>query len=963
MYRRCPGGSALASDQKRLQCERKFFHTTTIMQSEQLYIHQANAANAAVNGSSRRDASSDQDHEHSHSGIAIPPNKGSRRYSLHEVFSVWSQIESQVLGQQSSPKLAAAYKNTTPQEIYHLELRLAAAAADAVASLSVEDDSSGRKASAPPPNLPAPVADRATVSANGNLVSPDQIHWLYLDPAGNEQGPFAGTVMQEWLTDGYLTFDLRIRRAEEPSFYPLKSLCESLSNFLLPFRVPLPDLSSRSASPHFANAANPANAANAANTGSASSAGSAGSAPSAFAASGSLYSPLLPNGASLGLGAASMRLSSSNHLFDFMGPSSAAATAGTTAPHDYPLVNQLSQFAHPQAPALFGIDPVGVNLSHNLPNLGSHNISQPNLALSTNLGQNLGSSISQTNLSSNLGQGNLPNLGQNFVNGGFGQLNMPSLLQQQIHQQQQPALSRTNSGWGLDSSSALMGANPQTPSAINTNISGLSASSPMSPWATGVQASSRVSSPFVPQSTLASATTAHFPHDPSDHSKPHHGDDPVLDDLHSSMVTGILSDDDQKHSHPPHEQNFSAHPEPPAVPQEPVEIPGSFAPAVPQPQPVPTEPSPLLDTAVPEPAPVPAPKQKSQQRSQKSNQKSQQKPPQQEQSEQTGPQPTSNSQTGQTGQTAPQPTSEPVLAPWAKSTNRAVPEGTKPSMTLKEVQALEAARLNKEKQIKAEIKQEAAFASAVAASKEDAAAAEKPTFKWANSSGGTQSQPAVRKSLAEIQKEEAEAAKSKSSTSRNVTSGSVGSKVSLASSLANSVPKEDSAWTTVASKKSAPRKAAPQSAGTTTTTTVGSSSATNISPSMLRAASASSVNTQSVNSNALKEEFLVWARAAMTNLYPSVSKNDLLEIFTTLPLHTDSAQLIAETIYSSSATMDGRRFAQEFMKKRQGVEKQIGSGDSGSWSSAIITSADKVPSVDDEGWSTSSKLKKRGKKN
>ena len=107
---------------------------------------------------------------------------------------------------------------------------------------------------------------------------------------------------------------------------------------------------------------------------------------------------------------------------------------------------------------------------------------------------------------------------------------------------------------------------------------------------------------------------------------------------------------------------------------------------------------------------------------------------------------------------------------------------------------------------------------------------------------------------------------------------------------------------------------------------------------------------------------MVWARSAITNLYPSVSKDDLLEVFTTLPAHSDSVQLIAETIYSSSATMDGRRFAQEFMKKRQQVEKEVGN-DGQSWSLAIASSANKIPTVDDDGWSTSVKSKKKGKRN
>lgn len=909
------------------------------MQSEQLYVSTPAAVGSAdTNARPRRDLNLDHeqaaDLSPAPSNIAIPANKGSKKYSLQEVFNIWAQINTQVLNQPSSAKTSEIYKNKTPGEIYHLDLRaqpelhgngdpnavlpkdLDAAAASSLASLSLDNQPS-RKLSVPPPNLPAPAPDRLSVATDTSLVSPENILWFYLDPTGNEQGPFAGTVMQEWLTDGYLTFDLRIRRLEEAKFYPLKTLCDSLQNFLLPFKVPLPDLSVSADSPLL----------NASTASLINGQSATGPASSAFASG--LYSPLLPNNGLSGLSAASMRMSSSNHLFDFM---------GSTPTTEYPLMNQQPQFG-PSQSQNFGIDPV------NLPNLGGHNLSQSNLGLSSNLGQLGGSNISQTNLAlnlglGNLGQNNLGNLNQNFVNGGFGQLHMPSLLQQQIQQQQQPTLSRTNSGWGLDSPTTLMGANSPTPSAINTNIGGLSGSSPMSPWATGVQSVSRVSSPFVPQSTLASATATQFPQETEESAKAN--EDSVLNDLHSSMVTGILNEDDQK------QKDFSEplpqKEEPVPLPTEPVEVPGSF----------------------PEPSPQ-KPKQKAQSPVRARAPKKEQAPA----SAPSQPEPVSAPSQPEPVSQAPAPSSAPAfsekpsepaapkLAPWAKASSAAATE-SKPTMTLKEVQALEAARLRKEKQQKAEQKQEsAAIANALAASKEEEPQPqpEKATFNWANN--GSQAQPTTKKTLAEIQKEEAEAARSKNAAAK--TSGSNGTaKVSLASSLANSVPKEDSAWTTVVSKKQpAPKKPA-QPAGPTAATI---SSANTISPNMLRAASANTVNTHSVNSNVLKEDFLVWARSAMTNLYPSVSKNDLLEIFTTLPLHSDSSQLISETIYSSSATMDGRRFAQEFMKKRQQVERQIGSGDSGSWSSAIISSADKVPSVDDEGWSTSSKSKKRGKKN
>ena len=76
----------------------------------------------------------------------------------------------------------------------------------------------------------------------------------------------------------------------------------------------------------------------------------------------------------------------------------------------------------------------------------------------------------------------------------------------------------------------------------------------------------------------------------------------------------------------------------------------------------------------------------------------------------------------------------------------------------------------------------------------------------------------------------------------------------------------------------------------------------------------------------------------------------------------DTQQLISETIYASSTTMDGRRFAQEFIKRKNKVDHTLGgeaAKDFTSWSAAIISSADKVQVVDEDGWSTSVKPKKK----
>lgn len=780
------------------------------------------------------------------SNATIPMNKDGKRYSMRQIFQVWYDCEEAILSDiKLSTKNGESYKWAKPTPIYHLELQHAVKEAEAgtedldnsVRQLSVDD--AAKPISMPPPNLPAPVSQPAPqVTPAVKLVQPSNILWFYLDPSGNEQGPFSGDVMQEWLNEGYLSFDLRIRRSEETQFRTLHEFCGYLQNFTHPFKMPLPEIetsmhtsSSTASSLHetldhrslpgqlHANGTGNTLGSNLAIL----SGHNANGSQSAFNAP--LYSQLLPNGG--GLGAANMRMPSSNHLFDFMGN------------NDYSLMNQ-QQFPSTNQ---FGIDPP--------------------------INQNIG--------------------------GGFSQLHMLSLLNQPI-QSAQPLLSRAGSGWGVDAN--LTGNN----SAVNSNPLGRAQPVPMSPWLSGVQSISRVSSPFVASSTLSTEPVVK----PEDH---------VLQDLHSSLVTGILSDDD--------------HPKEELIAQPVFETSHQ--------QPIPTEEQVAAEIveAKPEQIATPAEQVTAPAKVEQVEPKEVAQPVKVEKAEKT---------------TTEEPT-QPALAPWAVST--ASSSSTQPQLSLKEIQQLEAERLQKERQLRAELKQEQAqiLANTLAAQKNEEKSSDKITFNWASVS-----LPAVaQKTLAEIQREEAEA-KAKLAKTSSVT-GLTSTKPSLASSLASTVPKEDfSAWTTVASKKTVPKKAVAQP-------TISSPKNASLSPQMLRAASSNSVIGSSYNNNAVKEDFMVWARSAMTNLYPSVSKDDLLEIFTTLPVHNDSAQLISETIYSSSATMDGRRFAQEFMKKRQQVEKQLGPGDSGSWSAAISASADKLPAVDDDGWSTSVKSKKKGKKN
>lgn len=70
-------------------------------------------------------------------------------------------------------------------------------------------------------------------------------------------------------------------------------------------------------------------------------------------------------------------------------------------------------------------------------------------------------------------------------------------------------------------------------------------------------------------------------------------------------------------------------------------------------------------------------------------------------------------------------------------------------------------------------------------------------------------------------------------------------------------------------------------------------------------------------------EFLSWSRHQLSGLYRSVNKEDVLQIMMQLPVGSESQEIIADTVYSNSSTMDGRRFATEFMRKRGKIEDTI----------------------------------------
>lgn len=70
------------------------------------------------------------------------------------------------------------------------------------------------------------------------MVMPDRMRWVYLDPQGQTQGPFTGLEMNDWYKANFFTADLRVKKVEDIEFEPLGQLIRRIGNSREPFLVP-----------------------------------------------------------------------------------------------------------------------------------------------------------------------------------------------------------------------------------------------------------------------------------------------------------------------------------------------------------------------------------------------------------------------------------------------------------------------------------------------------------------------------------------------------------------------------------------------------------------------------------------------------------------------------------------------------------------------------------------------------
>ncbi|KAG7737508.1 hypothetical protein KL923_003897 [Ogataea haglerorum] len=273
------------------------------------------------------------------------------------------------------------------------------------------------------------------------------------------------------------------------------------------------------------------------------------------------------------------------------------------------------------------------------------------------------------------------------------------------------------------------------------------------------------------------------------------------------------------------------------------------------------------------------------------------------------------------------PQSPTTWAPWASKSP------AKPTKTLAEIQSEEAERRKREEK-------EAEAAKSLAATLAPKQETPKPAVAlpsaatWA--SAGTVSQAVPTVTLEEIQREEAAKLQAANSAAKQKPAAASFAEVTASSG-----------WTTVSSKKTTkPAVAAP--------TKTNKPSAV-ISPNVLRSVSApaapaakkpvvgstvaSSKPQPVTNSSSPAREFLAWCRTQLGNLHKGIDKEDILSIIIQFPTGSESQEIIADTIYSNSATMDGRRFASEFMKRKAEVEKLVkAQGIHFSWGEALNAS-------------------------
>jgi PERQ amino acid-rich with GYF domain-containing protein len=81
-------------------------------------------------------------------------------------------------------------------------------------------------------------SNQPPAAQNRQMVMPDRMRWVYLDPQGQMQGPWSGLEMHDWYKAQFFTPDLSVKKLEDSKFEPLGELIRRIGNSREPFLVP-----------------------------------------------------------------------------------------------------------------------------------------------------------------------------------------------------------------------------------------------------------------------------------------------------------------------------------------------------------------------------------------------------------------------------------------------------------------------------------------------------------------------------------------------------------------------------------------------------------------------------------------------------------------------------------------------------------------------------------------------------
>ncbi|ORZ23149.1 hypothetical protein BCR42DRAFT_404088 [Absidia repens] len=227
---------------------------------------------------------------------------------------------------------------------------------------------------------------------------------------------------------------------------------------------------------------------------------------------------------------------------------------------------------------------------------------------------------------------------------------------------------------------------------------------------------------------------------------------------------------------------------------------------------------------------------------------------------------------------------------------------------------------------------------------------------------GSSSAP-KKKTFFEIQQEEEVAMQKKILKQQQQTLVNKSGYSSVASTAA-----DDDTWTTVQPK---PKQAPADSSSTVPRTTsnsgwdvVGAPKKTLVLNQASSVASRPMVVSQQRKTTEPKgpsEGFKLWCKQSLRDLSPGVNADEILKMILSFPADNSVSEIIQDIIYANSTSMDGRRFATEFMKRRRADLSNNGNAApvaAASFATSLSTTANS--GADDDSFQV---VNKKGKKN